>query len=739
MKTTLAFLLCFVLRINSFAADIYDPSDDLITAFGNTCSTQGYMTSSAMSQATSLRSIFNQIHNDPNCASIAQAVDSLDVSLANSIKSQSQAEQTVNGLVSTIRDLKVQIASEKAAPTPDQNKISTYQNELNSQEIALMKAKTDPALNSRTAPGKNNAIGVVYDNATSLMSSISDNNKCFSSHATLGPQITSSTLQTLSLLAPASMGASYLMAIPGIIGHLLQTAQDMRMTNTLKAAISAKMVHAIGCSVEGISATYCQARDVRTILKAEPQIPNPTGCEGCEVGLGVQIMSKELNAFQNWASTIVAGSSATSTAQATTKIEGLTAQNNFSALKENINGFIGSANRDLMGMKDPIMAKNRIQSLINDLATKIIDNCDHTTYSGGPITKGAMGPLFVDQCGIKAFILSGGATRTCSLMNGQSPEDYLAKTYPGANPNIADISARISTVLSEGGAYVAAQTASAIQSNPQLALASSEHMGLNGKTAVDFLQHSRAYLGNLLNKPDSIASGNNKRIVQDAYIRCDTILKKLDQAKNDSSSEPGIIVSNLAMQISPSGDLNLIGNEIGAIVKSDIDSRIKNGKLDASVASVLQLSTSDSLNEFINGNINRAGLEGQISSAKSLTKSNLESFGNTFSEQIEENLSTLLKESKDDEDAKQSLGLMCVRLASLPQAPHFKSPQTTMFGRAQEINIDKYCKGQSFNVPQMRTQLKYDEIIPRLFTQRACSVYDFFRGSRLKEMSEKPK
>lgn len=736
MKSTLTLLLCFFLSFKTFAADIYDPSDDLITAFGSTCSTQGYMTSSAMSQATSLRTIFNSIHNDPNCASIAQALDGLDISLVNSIKAQSQAEQILSGLVSNIRDLKVQIALEKATVAPDQNKISTYQNELNNQEIALIKAKTDPALSVRTAQGRTNAVGIVYENATSLMSSISDNNKCFASHATLGPQITSSALQTLSLLAPVSLGASYLMAIPGIIGHLIQSAQDMRMTNTLKGAISAKMVHAIGCSVEGISATYCQARDVRTILNAEPQLPQPTGCE---VGLGVQVMSKELNAFQNWASTIVAGSSATSTAQAMTKIEGLTAQNNFAALKENINGFIGSANRDLMGMKDPTMAKNRIQSLVNDLATKIIDNCDHSTYAGGPITKGAMGPLFVDQCGVKAFILSGGTARTCSLTNGQSPEDYLAKTYPGANPNIADISARISTVLSEGGAYVAAQTATAIQSNPQLALASSEHMGLNGKTAVDFLQDSRAYLGNLLNTPNSIAKGNNRRIVQDAFNRCDAILQKLYLAKNDPDSEPGIIVSDLAMQISPSGDLNLIGNEIGAIVKSDIDSRIKNGKLDANVAAVLQLSTSDSLNEFINGNINKAGLEGQISSAKSLTKSNLESFGNTFSDQIEENLSDLLKDSKDDEDAKQSLGLLCVRLSTLPQAPRFKSPQTTLLGGVKEINIDKYCKGQSFNVPQMRIQLRYDEIAQKPFNQRACSVYDFFRGSRLKEMSEKSK
>ncbi len=731
MKKTLTLLLILSIH-NLYAADIYDPSDDLITAFGGTCSTQGYMTSSAMSQASSLRTIYNSIHNDPNCSTIAQSLDSLDSSLSNSIKAQSMAEQNVNNLITIIRDLKIQIAHEQSLPTPDANKIAIFQSELNTQEIALIRAKTDPALSAKSSQGRADAVNLVYNNATSLMSSVTDNNKCFLSHTTLAPQITSSTLQTLSLLAPTSMGASFLMAIPGIIGHLLQSAQDLRMTNNLKAAISAKMVHAIGCSIEGISSTYCQARDVRTILNAEPKQAVQTGCD---VGLGVQVISKNLNAFQTWASTIVAGSAATSTAQADTKAGGLKAQNDFAVLKENLNGFVGQTERDLMGMKDPIIVKNRMKSLINDLTSKIWENSDHPDYN----TKGTLGASFPDQCSIKAFIFSGGIERTCALNVGETPDAYIERKYPGVVPDVGQIRARVSTVIGEGQQYVSAKTATAIQSNAQLAIASSEHLGLNGKTAVNFLQDSRAYLANLLNNPGSVAKGNNKRIVTDAYNRVDGILKILDDATTDQTKIPEQVVSELAVLIAPSGDSNHIGNEVAAIVKSDIDSRIKNGKLDQNVGSILQLSTSDSLNEFINGNSNRAGLEGQISGAKSLTKSNLESFGNTFSDQIKENLESLSKDSKDDEDAKQTLGLMCVRLASLPQSPFFNSSQSGIFGGSKEIDISKYCKGQSFSVPKMQSQLSFDEIAKLPFNQRACSVYDFFRGSRLKEMSERPK
>ena len=237
-----------------------------------------------------------------------------------------------------------------------------------------------------------------------------------------------------------------------------------------------------------------------------------------------------------------------------------------------------------------------------------------------------------------------------------------------------------------------------------------------------------------------MAKGNNKRIVTDAYERINGILEKLAQAALPNSANlPDQIVSELSVLIAPSGDSNHIGNEIAAIVKNDIDSRIKSGKLDDKMSAILQLSTSDSLNEFINGNSNRAGLEGQISGAKSLTKSNLESFGNTFSDQIEINLQSLLAESADDSDAKQTLGLMCVRLAGLPQAPKFRSSQSSIFGGAKEISIDQYCKGQSFNVPTMHTKLSYDDMKKMSFNQRACSVYDFFRSSRLKEMSDKSK
>lgn len=726
-------LILTMISFNVFGSEIYDPSDDLITAFGGTCSTQGYMTSSAMSQASSLRTIYNSIHNDPNCSSIAQSLDGLDASLTTSIHAQSIAEQNISSLVANIKDLQIQLVLEQAAPIPDSGKISAYQFELNNQELALVKAKTDPALSTKSKQGRVDAVNLVYNNATSLMSAVTDNSKCFISHTSLAPQITSTTLQTLSLLAPTSMGASYLMAIPGIIGHLIQSAQDMRMTNNLKSAISAKMVHAIGCSIEGISSTYCQARDVRTILNTEPKDPGPTGCE---VGLGIQIISKDLNAFQAWASTVVAGSAATSTAQAATKIGGLTAQNEFAVLKENLNGFVGSADRELTGMKDAGLRKNRMKSLINDLTSKVWDASDHSDNG----TKGTLGAIFPDQCSIKAFIYSDGQDRSCVLVNSESTDSYIERKYPGVLPSIPQINARMGTILSEGSQYVASKTASAIQSNPQLAISSSEHYGLNGKTAIDFLNDARAYLGTLLSNPESVSKGNNKRIVTDAYERINGILEKLAQAALPNSANlPDQIVSELSVLIAPSGDSNHIGNEIAAIVKNDIDSRIKSGKLDDKMSAILQLSTSDSLNEFINGNSNRAGLEGQISGAKSLTKSNLESFGNTFSDQIEINLQSLLAESADDSDAKQTLGLMCVRLAGLPQAPKFRSSQSSIFGGAKEISIDQYCKGQSFNVPTMHTKLSYDDMKKMSFNQRACSVYDFFRSSRLKEMSDKSK
>ncbi|MGZ3382345.1 MAG: hypothetical protein ACXWP5_15025, partial [Bdellovibrionota bacterium] len=292
-------------------------------------------------------------------------------------------------------------------------------------------------------------------------------------------------------------------------------------------------------------------------------------------------------------------------------------------------------------------------------------------------------------------------------------------------PTIAQIKHTSDQVLDLGAKYVVQQQQIYKQNNPQAALATSEFIGKNQRRAMEFLYNARAYLMHIQSEEGGIATGHMLKTVNNSLARINSVINTLEKAASDPDSNPGDAVSALADLVSPDSDQSYIPTELQLIVSQDINTKMKQGKIDKNLAMVLQLSTSDSLSEMLNAYGSLEALRNQLRSAKDMTRKNLKAVGGLFAEQIDTTLRDLKKqvdEDPKDEDTRDKLRLFCVQTLLIPEAPKIE-------GR----DLSKYCKGEMYYSLYVKSglQLDYDKLSQEKFSDRACSLYDFYRKSKI--------
>jgi hypothetical protein len=135
-------LLLFVISNSNAIADSYDPTDDLMAAFGSRCSSQGDATNVALAQSGSIKGIVSAIKKDDSCGNLVPLLDSFDSELAASLNNRSRANDRYSEQVNVVDDLRNAIAAEQAKGAgTDGNYVTELQTELYSSQIQLLKLK----------------------------------------------------------------------------------------------------------------------------------------------------------------------------------------------------------------------------------------------------------------------------------------------------------------------------------------------------------------------------------------------------------------------------------------------------------------------------------------------------------------------------------------------------------------------------------------------------------------------
>lgn len=705
----------------------YDPTDDLLAAFGSQCSSSGALTDTALVQGSALKGVITSIYKDPACQKLIPTAESLEADIQAHQQARNDARSNREQLMATVTNLQsaYQIEYDKGTGA-DQNYLSSLSSEIYSARVSLLKSQADVSMVAKRRPFE--IMKSFYNNSKALMDGLAANAACTNNQPSIVGQIGAQILQFSAEWASGMVGAA-LVAAGGLLDSFVRFIRNHQLASDLRKINASRLSHAIGCTIEGLAATICRARDTQLMIEANAKYQFTD--RDSAIAQGINLLARDLGAFTDFARASFAGSRASSPAIATVKIGVITLTSNLFSLGETMNGETSKYEQNYYSNPDQETKELTIRSLIRSLAVNVSTQMNFAARQ----TTGPIGDSFAEDpdCGVITFYLSNGQFKACrrtfdEMGSSNSCELCVKRVHPELPlPNISEIKATSRKILDLGDAYVAQQTKLYKQNNPQLAITIAETYGQNMKTAKQFLENANAFLATVLGEKDGIAQGHMLKTITRAKTRIEKILKVLNDSALDANAKAEDIAVQLADLLAPSADTNYIPNEISVIVKHYIDVKLVQGKLDGKVDGKLALalwsSTTDAISAFLSNYGSLETIRNQVRAATAMTKANLDTIASVFGEHIEETLKKLSKDLAKDKNANDDLNLLCLRLLAIPSAPKIEGGP----------NLTKYCVARMYySVYGPRQHLYFDELARRPYEERACALYDFYRKARLK-------
>lgn len=720
-------IIIVMLPFGLFAAP-YDPTNDLLFAFGSRCNSNGVINERAMSDGSTLKHISESIKNDPSCNGLSGALNDISSLNIPELLKDKNSQDDLEYLSMQSNDLELAIQAEQKQSTPDAEYLTVLKNELITTKVNLAKSRKNS--NFDRTRKRLDTIQNFQKYSTALFSRLSQSNQCIQKNPNLSAQIGAQLLGLGSTLASGVVGA-LMLATGNLIDNFISYFREKDLGDKISEITNNRLGEAIGCTFEGLAHTYCQARDVETVIKmnknkSESNVTRPNWMDG------IGVMGQDAQSYIDWITKLDAGAPAGTTGRATDKKTALAAQSDLRALKIDIDGILNTAKNNISQSSNKAQAT---QKIVSDLAARIspMAVCSPT---GCPVT----GPFLEDfsadpSCGAYIYLFSKGAEKS---RRAGDPGTSPCMTYIGANYTSplnleSDIEPLIHNLMNSAETRVNILVSQVNESNPELVLSKVDNRSNNRRTAREFLNGSVAYLDNLLNDTTSIAAKKNqKELIEKTKMQIVHSLEILDKElepvdpQNPSGPTKKVAasdkISRLSNKLIPLGDTFAIPKALSEIINQDIDHKMSRGEIDQNVAQLMQLSSNDSLGELIKYYLGLEAAKTQARSAKELTKTNITSFSQVFSKNLVNRMEKLFKDSKDDPDASESLALLCMQTLSVPESP--------LIGDA---DVKKYCSGRTYNSIYDKSGLKmnYDTLSKKPYHERVCAVYDFYRSSYL--------
>ncbi len=726
MKT--AFCVLVTLFYFSYAhAQSYDPTNDLFFAFGSKCKGKGPINSAALNDGAGLKYIIENIRDDNACKGISGALSDIEALNIPQLLKERVAENDLEYMSMQSNDLELAIQAESRAATPDAAYITALKTELVTTKVNI--AKSQKLSNQEKTRRRLETIDNFQKYSNVLFSRLKQSDQCLTKNPNLSAQIGAQVLGLGSTLASGLVG-SLMLATGNLIDNFVSFFRERSLGSKMKGITNNRLGEAIGCSFEGLGYTYCQARDVETVInfnknKSEGKATNTSWLDG------IGIIGQDVQSYIDWVTQVDSGAPAGTTGRASDKKSALSLQNDLRSAKIDLDGILNTAKRTVAQSTNKADATRKA---LNDMAAKMQpkNTCDGsgTCTQGGPF----IGSFTSDSsCGPYVYLYSKGADRVRKDAGTIPCTTYVTNQYPNPPDINTEVGPTIDGLVTEATQNVNIQLSQVNESNPNLVLSKVDSRVQNRRSAREFLNSAVAYLDNLLNDPNSIAKRKNQKdLIEKTKLQILTslaIIEKIEEPVDPNlpngpkqPADPSKKIADLSKELIPQGDTFAIPKALSEIINQDIDQKISQGQIDDNLAALMQLSSNDSLGELIKYYIGLEAAKTQARSAKELSRSNLTALGAIFSENLEGRMEKLSKDAKDEPDANESLALLCMQSLAVPDSP-----------KIGDVDVGKYCSGKTYQSIYEKSGIKmdYNELSKKPYSDRACAVYDFYRKSYL--------
>ncbi|MES2768589.1 MAG: hypothetical protein V4596_05520 [Bdellovibrionota bacterium] len=715
MRIKLLLLTSLIFSSSNLYARSYDPTNDLFFAFGSRCKGKGSVNDSAFNDGAGLKYIAESIRDDASCKGITGALNDIQNLNVPRLLRDRNSEDDLEYMSIQANDLELAIQAEMSSATPDMDYIGALKAELVLAKVNI--AKSQKLSNQEQTRRRLETIDNFQKYSNTLFARLKQSDECLTKNPNIAAQIGAQILGLGSTMASGYVG-SLMLATGSMVDNYVSFVRQHKIGNKIKDVTNNRLGEAVGCSLEGLSYTYCQARDVETIInfnksKNKDVKSKPSWLDG------IGIIGQDVQSYMDWITQVDSGAPAGTIGRADDKKKAFALQNDLRSAGIDIEGILNTAKNTVAQSSNKIEATKKA---LNDIATKF-QVCD-TFGNCGLSSGGPFGNAFASDpgCGPFIYLYSKGVDRV-RKDNGLIPcKTYVTTQYPIIPDINTEVGPLVDGLVAEATQSINIQLSQVSESNPNLVISKVDARTQNRRSAREFLNSSLAYLENLLGDSNSIAQRKNQReLIEKTRGQIVNALKIIDRTE-EGNTDPSKKVADLSKELIPLGDTFAIPKSLSEIINQDIDQKISQGQIDENLAALMQLSSNDSLGELIKYYIGLEAAKTQSRSAKELTRTNLSALSSIFSDSLKNRMEKLSRQAKDDPDAKESLALLCMQTLAVPESP-----------KMGKLDVKQYCDGQVYKsiYDESKISMNYNDLSRKSYPERACAVYDFYRKSYL--------
>lgn len=708
------FLISFILFLN-IQVSAQDVATELMQAYGGSCLTSGPNSRSAQAQAANFEAIAQSLMNNSACDGIRGALINFQKATAdlNAYKKNGEIEE----LEGNVHDLELAISVEKKSSN-DPTILAQMTSALAQAKVDLVSKRQSQDYKSKA--GKTAAVRNLDAYLKPLFAQLSASKECTDKKPNLFGQILSQMMAVSSNIL-SGPSASYLLLGSSFLDSIVSYFKNKSTAEAIHNVNLARKSDAVGCSLEGIASTYCQARDVSDIAESQTEA---SACVDCQINPGLRILNQDLNAFMTWALDLSAGSPPTTSGQASDKKEGENFRSNYSNVSNDLQASVATQERTYNTAPEA-EKKQALRNALDNVATLISKNTNDTQNCGSngcTSIKGLFREEFSEDpsCGPYAYLAVG----EMSCPRTTSTETCLACLIrTGKEPQSFDnMKERVVGLLGRTRIRVDREVAKTSQTDPVGVISKMRSpYGVGNRTPLDFLKNTSAYFGERLENSDVLKSSPAlKQAIKEAKTKIDESIKIESSSKNYTSKELG----DLAGRLIPDRDIFYISNNLNELVKQEFAAKAKEvTRGNDTLKALSEFSVNETLNQLLAVYSNLDQMSAQAEAAKDQTRVILQSLGSVFGD-------TLLERIKDlnDNESQKLAALFCVRGLLIP-------------GFENNSDLKSLCQGKVYRsaVPGSNLALEFDKLAnEKSREKRICSIFDFSRRSRIQNKKNVP-
>ncbi|MEQ1875442.1 MAG: hypothetical protein ABL958_02270 [Bdellovibrionia bacterium] len=695
----------------------YDPTDDLLTAFRESCSSIGSLSTDALAQTTALKRVLEGMKNDPTC-------DNLHSALSGYTSSQQQmydlmraggASWRRNKKEASLNQLIAAITSEEDPATKE-----LMRSQLALEKVDLVNMGYETSLERREMMYRSAANFVSYSELA--LGALGTESACLQKRPGLGIQLSGQILASSAGFMNGPLGPAFF-ALGSAINSLVKYFADRKYNKLIKKATITRLGPALGCALESLAASYCQARDTSLLVRANANPQEITGNE--DEWIGLRLLDRDIQRYNSWVTRIVAGAPPADGLASQRKARGNLLEAALRIATDKFSSALAeAANKEATSTTDKQKQNIRRQALI-ELARITFTYVTTSGGNGGGYYEGMTqdSPFYSifsydTTCGPRTYFFTGLHTPPMQ-QNGQGcPID---STPAEKIPDLQTLATRVDLLLVETSASVANEVALVRENDFLSVLARAELSGNSVLEATAFLQRARDYLGQIESDRSRSPSRNLFTLISDTRGQIERAMSELS-----SRAEPKEKVKLLQEILAPNQDISFLSKRLADIVQWDLNDKLKSGKIKEGLSLIYRDSLRDTLSlaEEI-GVFNLNAQAKDTATARTLTIQNMELVMEIFSDQLAKYFADVqdqrarIKDSSFDE----SLNILCMQASLIPD----------LQSADKKMKLRSHCAGRTQKVvyDRLKLEMRFDEQANKDFSKRVCGIYDIERKSRI--------